>query len=222
MRITVFALAFLAFGSLIPTTLASQTNAPAVPDTGSTHASQAGTLTGVVAPAGSTALATSTYASFPSAANKPQAAARSRADMTPVNVSIPSIGLNDAVQKMGILKNGELAVPSGNTQNVGWYAAGTVPGQVGSAVFDAHVFAALKNLRNVSVGDSIYVTDADGTVLRFVVETTKVFKLGDLSANYLFNRADARRLTLITCAGQLTPDHSTYTERLVVSAVLAD
>lgn len=158
-----------------------------------------------------------TSATFPEAPTKP----RTAADMQPVRVVIPSISLNDPIQNMGVLKNGELNVPSGKTKNVGWYAAGTLPGEVGSAVLDAHVFAAFKNLRYVKPGDSIYITDADGTQLHFIVQTSEVFTLGALSADYLFNRSDARRLTLITCAGRLTPDHSTYDHRLVVSAVLA-
>ncbi len=141
--------------------------------------------------------------------------------MQPVRVSIPSIGLNDPIERMGVLSNGELNVPNGSTDNVGWYAAGTRPGQMGSAVLDAHVFAAFSNLKYVKPGDSIYITDVDGTVLHFVVQISEVFKLANLTSNYLFNRDDARRLTLITCAGHLTPDHSTYDHRLVVSAVLA-
>lgn len=205
MRTTAIILGTLATSVLIPATLVAASSPPAPAARAATvhHSEISGTLSAAAAP-------TSTPAAAPAVR-----------DATPVALSIPSIGLADPIQKMGVLANGQLAVPSGSTLNVGWYAAGTVPGQVGSAVLDAHVFAAFKNLHNVRVGESIYVTDQDGTVLRFVVQTVATFKLGDLSANYLYKRADARRLTLITCAGQLTPDHSTYTERLVVSAVLA-
>lgn len=202
MRTTVLGLIFLGFATLIPTTLASQKDTPAIPDTG--------TLTGTV-------LAATSTPAFPEAPNKP----RTAADMRPVGVSIPAIGLDDSIEGMGVLRNGELAVPSGKTSLVGWYADGTVPGEEGSAVLDAHVFAAFKNINKLKAGDSIYITDADGTVLHFIVMTSEYFKLGALSADYLFNRDDAKRLTLITCAGKLTADHSTYDHRLVVSAVLA-
>jgi LPXTG-site transpeptidase (sortase) family protein len=204
MRTTVVAIALMALTAIIPNALASQKQTPNIPDTGAT-------VKEINQPA-------TTTPTFPEAPNKP----RTRADMAPAHVSIPSIKLNDPIENMGILGNGELDVPSGSSNYIGWYAAGTIPGEKGSAVLDAHVFAALKNLRYVKPGDSIYITDADGTVLHFVVETSEVFKLGDLTSDYLFNRNDAKRLTLITCAGHLTPDHSTYTERLVVSAVLSN
>lgn len=201
------ALSFAVAAILIPSALNAA--APKAPNAGSTVY---GSLSSAVA------TTSAPVASAPIATARP----RTRADMIPVSVSIPSIALNDPVEQVGVLKNGEMAVPSGSSNDVGWYAAGTIPGQRGSAVFDAHVFAALSNLHGVSVGDDIYVTDADGTVLHFKVQTTEVFKLQDLSANYLFSRSDSKRLTLITCAGQLTPDHSTYTHRLVVSAVLVE
>lgn len=140
---------------------------------------------------------------------------------TPVRVSVPSVGIDSPIVGVGINSAGEMAVPSGSTNNVGWYKHGTVPGDIGSAVFDAHVFAAFAPLDGVSVGDSIYVTTEGGQRLRFVVEQATVYKLGDLSPETLFNRRDARRLNLITCAGQLTVDKSTYTHRLVVYAVYA-
>jgi sortase (surface protein transpeptidase) len=204
MRTTVFSIALLSLTALIPSALANQKTTPAIPDTGST-----GTLSGSVV--------STTSPTFPQAPDKP----RTTADKQPVHLTISSIKLSDPIENMGVLSNGELNVPNGRTNNVGWYAAGTVPGDMGSAVLDAHVFAALKNLRYVKPGDNIYITDADGTVLHFVVQTSEVFRLGQLSADYLFNRTDARRLTIITCAGHLTPDHSTYDHRLVVSAVLA-
>lgn len=209
MRTTALVLPIFALSFFIPTTFA-KSPAPAVPNTATTG----GTLSGQVVQ-GATA-------AFPSAPDKPQPPrARTRADLMPVRVNIPAIGLNDPIERMGVLRNGELAVPSGSSNYVGWYAAGTIPGQTGSAVFDAHVFAAFKNLDQVRPGDDIYVEQADGAVAHFVVQKTELFKLSSLSPSYLFSRNDTQRLTLITCAGQLTPDHSTYDHRLVVSAVLA-
>src|SRR4051812_40469377 len=56
----------------------------------------------------------------------------------PVRLSLPAIGLSDAIIKVGLNAEGEMAVPSGNSSNVGWYKDGTLPGEVGSAVLDAH------------------------------------------------------------------------------------
>lgn len=139
----------------------------------------------------------------------------------PVRVSIPAIGLNKRIVKVGINSVGEMDVPSGSTQNVGWYSKGVAPGNVGSAVLAAHVFAAFGALHKTEVGDEIFVEAENGGHLRFVVTKTEVYKLGDLSADTLFNRKDGRHLHLITCAGAPTSDGSTYTHRLVVYATLA-
>jgi sortase (surface protein transpeptidase) len=136
------------------------------------------------------------------------------------HVSIPSIGLNAPIVNVGIDDLGRMDVPDGNTNNVGWYSGGTAPGEVGSAVLDAHVFAALKNLHKVQAGDSIYVTTRDGRTLNFIVRENSVYKLADVPAQKLFNRADGRWLNLITCAGTYDPATDTYTHRTVVYAEL--
>jgi sortase (surface protein transpeptidase) len=129
--------------------------------------------------------------------------------------------LNDAVVPMGITEDGALDVPSGTTRNVGWYATGTIPGGKGSAVMDAHVFAAFSALHKLSVGSDIYVVDQNGTKLHFVVSEMRIYALKDVPLQKLFNRSDTARLNLITCAGKLLPDRSTYDHRLVVYATLA-
>lgn len=157
--------------------------------------------------------------SFAPVALAPVASA-ARGNSTPSALAIPAIGLGSPIVPMGLTKAGDLDVPSGTTNNVGWYAKGTVPGETGSAVLDAHVYAAFANLHKVTKGDTIYVVMKDGTTREFKVTKTKVFKLSDLSSEELFNQDDGRYLHLITCAGELTADHSTYTHRLVVYATL--
>jgi sortase A len=140
---------------------------------------------------------------------------------TPVTLTIPSINLNDAIIPVGLTDAGAMAVPSGSTSNVGWYEGGVIPGDVGSAVLDAHVFAAFSKLNEVKVGDSIYVTDAQGDTLRFIVNKVETYALADLTSQMLFVPTSDHDLNLITCAGQLTPDHSTYDHRLVIYTTLA-
>lgn len=134
----------------------------------------------------------------------------------PVRLIIPSIKLDDTVVDVGVNKKGEMDVPNGNTKNIGWYKDGTTPTDTGTAVFDAHVFAAFSKLRYVKVGGSIYVVTENGKKLHFVVTESMVYKLADLSSNTLFGSRGYAQLNLITCAGKLTPDHSTYDHRLVV------
>lgn len=138
----------------------------------------------------------------------------------PVRLIIPAIGLSAPVEAVGLNSDGEMAVPDGNTSEVGWYKYGTIPGNVGSAVIDAHVFAAFQKLDALKAGSEVYVENADGKRLKFVVNNLQVYKLGELTSGMLFGKRDARRLNLITCAGEPTADGSTYTHRLVVYTTL--
>ncbi len=138
----------------------------------------------------------------------------------PARISIPSIFLDDPVQPLGLNAKGEMDVPSSGTKNVGWYEYGTIPGDIGSAVFDAHVFAAFSKLNQVKVGDDIYVMDGNGAQSHFRVYETDIYTLASVPLKRLFNDASGRYLNLITCAGQLTADHATYDHRLVVYAEL--
>lgn len=169
-----------------------------------------------------TALITLTAYSFSGTVLAPLSPQQAQAasSLEPVMLSIPSIGLNNKVVPMGIDKLGNLDVPAGDTNHVGWYAKGPLPGERGAAVMDAHVYAAFERLNEVGVGDKITVIMDDGSRKHFKVKKTKVYKLEDLSSKELFTRTDGRYLHLITCAGGLTPDRSTYTHRLVVYAEL--
>jgi sortase (surface protein transpeptidase) len=138
----------------------------------------------------------------------------------PVRLSIPSIKLNNLVVPVGVTSAGEMDVPSGATDSVGWYKYGTVPGNIGSAVMDAHVFAAFSDLHKLHAGDAIDVVMSDGTARHFIVSDTETYALADVPAETLFNAADGRHLNLITCAGALLPNHSTYDHRLIVYATL--
>jgi sortase (surface protein transpeptidase) len=141
----------------------------------------------------------------------------------PAEIAIPSIATTRTIIPVGLNAKGEMAVPSGSTLNVGWYNKGAIPGNMGSAVLDAHVFAAFSKLKYVSVGDDLYITDRSGQKLHFVVRSATTYALSDMDLavrKFLFNKSDGRYLNLITCAGSLTADHSTYTHRLVIHAEL--
>lgn len=135
---------------------------------------------------------------------------------------IPSIDLNSVVIPVGVNAKGEMDVPSGKTNHVGWYAGGVFPGEQGTAVMDAHVFAAFANLSSVKVGADVYVDIRDGRRLHFVVRRAETHLLSELTPQMLFQQTDGRHLNLITCAGNLTPDRSTYDHRLIVYTELVD
>jgi sortase (surface protein transpeptidase) len=140
---------------------------------------------------------------------------------TPVRLVIPSIGLNARIKGVGANAKGAMVVPSGASKSVGWYKNGVVPGQTGSAVIDAHVFAAFSKLKYLKSGADVYVTMTDGATLHFVVSDAQTYALAALSSKQqLFRPTQSADLNLITCAGSLTKDRSTYDHRLVVYTTL--
>jgi sortase A len=142
----------------------------------------------------------------------------------PVRLKIPKLAIDAAVEQTGLNAKGEMGIPS-NFSNVAWYRYGPLPGQQGSAVIDGHVDNGLalpgvfKRLGELAPGDELMVETAGGESLRFVVEAVERYDYRAVPTEHIFNRRDAARLNLITCAGAWLADGKTYDERLVVYAV---
>lgn len=140
----------------------------------------------------------------------------------PAHIAIPSIGLNSPVQQVGVNGAGEMDVPDGATSNVGWYKYGRLPGDLGNAVMDAHVYAAFKKLRYAKIGDEIRVTNAEGVEQRFVITDSRVYQASEVPMYDIFTDESHRGLVLITCARKFLPHANTYSHRLVVTATLVE
>lgn len=136
----------------------------------------------------------------------------------PARIRIPSIGLNSPIQPVGVTSTGEMDVPDGSTNIVGWYKYGKLPGDLGNAVMDAHVYAAFKKLRYAQIGDEIRVTDASGNERRFLITDSRVYPHADVPMYGIFTDESHRGLVLITCAGKFLRSLDTYSHRLVVTA----
>ena len=189
-----------------------------IPDLGIATSSAATTTAAVTAASPKNTLAPSKAKKFSGSAS--MLTSKITDSRYPARVIIPAININAPIQRVGVTATNAMAVPSGASNRVGWYEYGTIPGEVGSAVLDAHVFAEFANLRYLKPGNDIYIMTEGGTTLHFVVMAAKTYPLAALDPHTLFGQNDARRLNLITCAGELTPDHSTYDHRLVVYAEL--
>lgn len=142
----------------------------------------------------------------------------------PVRLIIPRIGLNAAIEYVGLTTGGAMAAPSA-PGTVGWYELGPRPGNTGSAVIDGHsgyadgTAAAFDELPALGKGDTLYVEDASGRLASFVVSATRLYAR-DANAAEVFAPTAARRLNLITCTGSFDAAAGTHSERLVVFADL--
>ncbi len=139
----------------------------------------------------------------------------------PVEVKLPSIGIDAPVIAVGVDDQRLLEVPSAT--DAGWYRYGSSPGDAGSTVLAAHVdFEGVPGtffeLAQAAPGSSVLVETDDGVVHRYVVETVVLHDKAALPADILFSTDGAEVLHLITCGGVFDAAARTYLGNLVVTA----
>lgn len=142
----------------------------------------------------------------------------------PVQVRLPAIGVDSRLQPLGLLPDGSLQPPS-HWQQAGWYAGGTVPGEVGPAVIAGHVDsvsgpAVFYRLRELRPGDEVLITRQDGRVLRFLVDDVAAYAKRSFPTEAVYGPAATPQLRLITCTGSFDYQARSYRDNLVVSAHL--
>ena len=142
----------------------------------------------------------------------------------PVRVAIPSIGVTSTLQALGLEKDGTLQSPT-QWQQAGWYSDGVRPGDPGPAVIAGHVDsvsgpAIFYRLTKVVPGDTATVTQADGRVLTFVVDTVREYPKNKFPSAAVYGPTALPVLRLITCTGDFDQAAHSYVDNLVVSAHL--
>jgi len=139
----------------------------------------------------------------------------------PARLKIPAIGVDAAVEYMGLTADGAMDTPK-VPENVGWYKLGQRPGEIGSAVITGHFgwkngkAAAFDNLKSLQPGDTLFIEDDKGVSTTFVVRELKTYGKNDNSAP-VFGSSDGKsHLNLITCEGTWDSVSKSYSKRLVV------
>ncbi|MCX6762025.1 MAG: class F sortase [Candidatus Moranbacteria bacterium] len=140
----------------------------------------------------------------------------------PVRLKISGIGVDSAVESLGLTSAGAMDTPKGPDE-VGWFKLGTRPGENGSAVIAGHYGtwkngkgSVFDNLHKLSKGDKLSIEDADGASISFVVRESRSYEPG-ADASEIFSSSDGKaHLNLITCEGAWNKDAKSYPQRLVV------
>jgi Sortase domain len=141
----------------------------------------------------------------------------------PVRLVAPALGLDAAVDTVGITPDGQMSLPD-DVARVGWYRFGPAPGGAGSAVLAGHVdsraqgLGALASLPNATPGDEVRVTDAAGALTRWRVVGRELIEKPAVPLSSLFGRTGPARLVLITCGGPFVPELGSYRDNVVVVA----
>jgi Sortase domain len=143
----------------------------------------------------------------------------------PVRLSIPRIGLDAAVESLGIVGSGLMDVPRA-LADVGWLSSGPVPGSAGNSVLAGHLDgyagqpAAFWLLGALKSGDRITVTTASGAVRIFIVTRVMRYDSARIPLLSVFGPGRQANLNLITCAGPYVRSDGGYRDRLVVYSTL--
>lgn len=142
----------------------------------------------------------------------------------PRRIRIPNIGVNAAVESVGLDDKGRMDVPR-NIWNVAWYKLGVQPGQRGNAVIDGHLdgvssAAVFWNLSKLVPGNRIYVADDKGVEKVFEVYDTAVYAYDQAPLDRIFGPSNDAQLNLITCNGTFDQKSANYDKRFVAYARL--
>lgn len=147
--------------------------------------------------------------------------------LTPLHLTIATVGIDARIEPVGVQMDGELATPPRDPwDDVGWDNLGPLPGKPGSAVIDGHLDrpggypAVFWRLREVQIGDAVQVTNAAGQTLRFRVTGLAYYPPDQAPIQDIFGNLSGTYLNLITCAGDWIPSQHQTTLRLVVYTTL--
>lgn len=145
--------------------------------------------------------------------------------VAPARVSIPRIGLDEALIDLGIASDGGMEVPS-DFDEVGWFTQGGRPGGFGPTVIAGHVdsptgSAIFMRLRELAPDDTADVTDADGVVHTYRVVEVADYPKSAFPTIRVFGAVADDELRLITCGGDFDASVGSYKDNRVVYAVRA-
>jgi sortase (surface protein transpeptidase) len=147
-----------------------------------------------------------------------------KATPVPVRIDIPRIGVTSSLDRLGRARDKTVEVPT-RWEVAGWYAAGTRPGDPGSAVILGHVDskrgpAVFFRLRELRKGDEIEVGRADGSTIRFTVERVAQYDKRRFPTDEVYYPTLTPALRLVTCGGEFDATAGHYRSNVIVFATL--
>ncbi len=143
-------------------------------------------------------------------------------ESSPVQVSIPALGVTSAVVDLGLNLDGTMEVPQ-DPAEVGWYVGSHSPGGNGASVLAGHVTwdrapAVFFRLGDLRPGDRVEVTREDGRTAVFEVRRIARFPKDEFPTDAVYGQIDHPSLRLITCAGAYDEADNRYLDNLIVWA----
>ncbi|MEU8518075.1 class F sortase [Streptomyces sp. NBC_01216] len=144
----------------------------------------------------------------------------------PVRIVIPAAAIDAPLTGLELDATGTLVPPPATKPDLaGWYADGTSPGAVGTAVIAGHVDtpngpAVFYQLGALTQGAQISVVRKDGRTARFTVDAVEVYAKDRFPDKKVYGGSDRPELRLITCGGSWSKKTG-YQANTVVYATLS-
>lgn len=141
-------------------------------------------------------------------------------------IKISKISVNARVTQVGVDSKGAVGVPR-NTNDASWYIGSAKPGDSGATLIDGHVSSldykgVFHDLKKLVAGDNIQIILGNGSVLNYSVVTSRYYNDNNVDMVAALSPITSGKsgLNLITCAGKIKPGTASYSQRLVVFAIL--
>jgi sortase (surface protein transpeptidase) len=118
----------------------------------------------------------------------------------PVRLEIPAIGVDAAIEHVGINSLNQIDVPK-IAANVAWFDRSALPGQRGNSVISGHLDTATApavfyELRKLIAGDEMVVTYANNDRYVFVVSAKQRYYFDEAPMDQILGAATGRNLNL--------------------------
>ncbi|PZG17876.1 class F sortase [Micromonospora craterilacus] len=145
----------------------------------------------------------------------------------PTTISIPRIGVNAEIMRLGTNPDGTVQVPSlDQAWLAGWYEPGPSPGEVGNSVIVGHVDSAaigpavFFSLGALQPGDTITVNREDGRPVNFRVDSVTSHPKDAFPTEQVYGPNNRPGLRVVTCGGQFNETTRSYPDNVIVFASL--
>lgn len=146
-------------------------------------------------------------------------------NVLPASLSIPSLGVNHALEKVGLNSDGTLQVPGLNdVASPAWYDGSPSPGSLGPAVIVGHVDSATSGdgvffkLGAMVPGQEIDVTRTNGAIEHFTVTKVESTPKASFPTSEVYGNTNDPELRVITCGGQFDKATGHYLNNVIVFA----
>jgi hypothetical protein len=138
----------------------------------------------------------------------------------PVRIEIPSIGVDAAVDPLGLNPDGSLEVPT-DFARTGYYTGRPKPGDAGPAIIVGHIDdksgpAAFYHLRDLRPGAEVRIHRADGSLVVFDVERSRQVPKNAFPSDEVYGPTPDPTLRLITCGGGFDRSAGHYRDNTIV------